>query len=805
MRPSTPLFRAACAGALALLATAATAHAQAEPPVYHVRDMGPLLEEVLPPVQWPSSDARGLNEDGDLVGEAWLDGGRMWGFLYTVEHGITVLPNIPGWSSSAVRDVSDRDATGEILIVGGSTYGVHTDIAIGEAVLWRVSTVTGQVLETRTIGVLPGYDEAMATGVNGNGTVVGFCNLSGPWTAFKYDVVTDSFTSFPFPARPLALNELDEVVGGAWLGDLFGNYTHVGDPPEWTTASISGMNEIGGVCGRAATGQSDGTGHYLVAVVYKHLGVWGNFDVCCWNADGHDINNHGDAISWSELHHAATDTDYGLGSLLAPEFHGDYVPGYAAALNDNLQVVATYGDALLLTPLGSMIIPGDVNGDAVVDADDYCAWVEGPIDLDGDGDIDPDDEQWLIDRLLVFGYSVDDCNGNGLSDHCEIADGLSADCDGNDVPDECQVDCSGDGIPDVCEADCNGNGIADPCDIAQGTSSDCNFNGVPDECDQGGPTGATAEHDPPLQLLEGSVMSFDLPVFDAGIVDDLRVTLDLRYRIGNLTVRLTHGITTITLIDRPGYPDDSSLGNSQLGYDIILDDEGSGGPIEEVGNFGPPFEPIVSPPSYVPDTPLSTFDGMPSEGVWTLTVITTPDSSPVDELWGWGVEIVKAGVPVPPCDTVGTTYCFCDGSGPPAPCGNTGSPGSGCANSSNPLGAFLTAQGSASVGSDDLELVTTGARSSQPGLYFSALNATNGGQGFAFGDGLRCAGGGVVRLGTVVSDPEGDSSSGTGIAAATGASAGDVRRFQFWFRDPGFACTGEQFNLTNGLEVVWIP
>ena len=46
--------------------------------------------------------------------------------------------------------------------------------------------------------------------------------------------------------------------------------------------------------------------------------------------------------------------------------------------------------------------------------------------------------------------------------------------------------------------DCNGNGIEDSIDIAEGKSSDCNSNGVPDECDlanglsgdcDGGPSG----------------------------------------------------------------------------------------------------------------------------------------------------------------------------------------------------------------------------------------------------------------------------------------------------------------------------
>jgi hypothetical protein len=126
-------------------------------------------------------------------------------------------------------------------------------------------------------------------------------------------------------------------------------------------------------------------------------------------------------------------------------------------------------------------------------------------------------------------------------------------------------------------------------------------------------------------------------------------TIDIDYRIGDLTVLLSHNSTTITLIDRPGHPE-TFLGNGQLGYDIILDDEGTGGPIEDEGNFGSPFEPIVSPPSYTPNDPLSTFDGMPGEGVWTITVITTPNFSPVGTFNDWGLAITRASVPVPPCD-----------------------------------------------------------------------------------------------------------------------------------------------------------
>ncbi len=88
-----------------------------------------------------------------------------------------------------------------------------------------------------------------------------------------------------------------------------------------------------------------------------------------------------------------------------------------------------------------------------------------------------------------------DCNGNGIPDNCDIANGTSRDCNLNRVPDECDIangtskDCNGNGIPDECDIargtskDCNGNGIPDECDIAEGTSQDLNYNGIPDECE----------------------------------------------------------------------------------------------------------------------------------------------------------------------------------------------------------------------------------------------------------------------------------------------------------------------------------
>ena len=113
----------------------------------------------------------------------------------------------------------------------------------------------------------------------------------------------------------------------------------------------------------------------------------------------------------------------------------------------------------------------DCNGNGIPDA---CDIADGTsLDCDGNGRPDECDV---------------DCNGNGVPDACDVADGTSLDCNGNLVPDECELevnDCDGSGIPDDCELegnDCNGNGVLDACDIAGGTSGDCDGDGVPDEC-----------------------------------------------------------------------------------------------------------------------------------------------------------------------------------------------------------------------------------------------------------------------------------------------------------------------------------
>ncbi|MEY4774515.1 MAG: hypothetical protein RIT40_1550, partial [Planctomycetota bacterium] len=93
-------------------------------------------------------------------------------------------------------------------------------------------------------------------------------------------------------------------------------------------------------------------------------------------------------------------------------------------------------------------------------------------------------------------------------------------------------------------------------------------------------------------------------------------------------------------------------------------------------------------------------------------------------------------------------------------------------------------------------------------LYFQGTTQANGGLGTAFGDGLRCAGGTVVRLGTKNNVSGGSSYPAAGelsVSVRGGATAGTSRSYQLWYRNAAAYCQPETFNLTNGWWLTWQP
>jgi hypothetical protein len=159
-----------------------------------------------------------------------------------------------------------------------------------------------------------------------------------------------------------------------------------------------------------------------------------------------------------------------------------------------------------------------------------------------------------------------------------------------------------------------------------------------------------------------------------------------------------------------------------------------------------------------------------------------------------------------PC-VVATAFCFGDGSGAPCPCGNLGAAGHGCANSVVASGARSDATGVASLAADSVVLSTQGTPNSGV-LYFQGTAQVGGGLGSAFGDGLRCAGGSVLRLGTKIAVGGQSAYPAAGEQSITvrgQVTAPGTRNYQAWYRNSAAFCTPSGFNLGNGLEIVWGP
>lgn len=155
-----------------------------------------------------------------------------------------------------------------------------------------------------------------------------------------------------------------------------------------------------------------------------------------------------------------------------------------------------------------------------------------------------------------------------------------------------------------------------------------------------------------------------------------------------------------------------------------------------------------------------------------------------------------------------TLFCAGDGSGAACPCGNASALGAdeGCLNSLG-TGGRLRAIGVASVSADTLVLQGSSLPNA-PALYFQGTTRVNAGAGAVFGDGLRCAGGTIVRLGTQTNVAGASRYPDVGdvqISIRGANAAGDVRTYQAWYRNAATFCTVSTFNLTNGLELTWLP
>jgi hypothetical protein len=136
----------------------------------------------------------------------------------------------------------------------------------------------------------------------------------------------------------------------------------------------------------------------------------------------------------------------------------------------------------------------------------------------------------------------------------------------------------------------------------------------------------------------------------------------------------------------------------------------------------------------------------------------------------------------------------------------------GCTNSTGNA-AKLVDSGSASLANDTLAFTCSGVGATTIGLLVEGSSTI---QPFAFGDGLFCFGGSILRLYIVVANggvseharcrrPV-DSRARRRLSAVP-IAAGERRVYQTYYRDAAlaFCPSGGSFNFSNALLVHWTP
>jgi hypothetical protein len=162
------------------------------------------------------------------------------------------------------------------------------------------------------------------------------------------------------------------------------------------------------------------------------------------------------------------------------------------------------------------------------------------------------------------------------------------------------------------------------------------------------------------------------------------------------------------------------------------------------------------------------------------------------------------------CDPGSSGVIGCPCSNPP------GGRDQGCDNSSATGGATLSASGGTYVSSDSLEFHVDGATPSALGMLLQGTAAIP--TGAVYGQGVRCVGGSIKRLGTkhasggsmTIPDFEAGDLQVTAASAAKGdlIQPGDSRYYLVYYRDPvvlGGCPATSTFNCTQTGSVQWSP
>jgi hypothetical protein len=163
------------------------------------------------------------------------------------------------------------------------------------------------------------------------------------------------------------------------------------------------------------------------------------------------------------------------------------------------------------------------------------------------------------------------------------------------------------------------------------------------------------------------------------------------------------------------------------------------------------------------------------------------------------------------CQSQIAPMCYGDGTFAPCPCHNSGAAGHGCQNSAGMGGALLSSTGTTIP--DTFTLLSSFEPTTALTIFIIGDMLTQ--SPILFGDGIRCAGGNLLRLyvktagGGMATAPQAGDPSISQRSANLGfpIPPGSVRYFQTYYRDglQSFCPppSGSSFNVANVLRVIW--
>ncbi len=117
-------------------------------------------------------------------------------------------------------------------------------------------------------------------------------------------------------------------------------------------------------------------------------------------------------------------------------------------------------------------------------------------------------------------------------------------------------------------------------------------------------------------------------------------------------------------------------------------------------------------------------------------------------------------------------------------------------------GAVIATSGSSFMSDNNFALSASGAPANKPGIFFVGPNQVS----LPLGDGIRCVGGAIKRLGILISNGSGVFNQAldfNNLPSGTVIIPGVEQNFQCWFRD--VAAGGAGFNLSDATNAVFCP